>query len=135
MCRFLEIIPCCKVLYHPCASHAYTVTPVRLANISKQGHDAQTIPEASVGWRGDALLQRYRVCELCKRFPPALIHALLSARKTGIKRRKVNMEKIQGREGTLGEETHYRRNLCRIFLRGPWRMQTRSLLYKVKSPY
>lgn len=98
MCRFQEIIPCCKVLYHPRASHTYMVTPPRLANIPTQGRHAQMIPEASVGWRGYALLQRYRVCALRKRFPPALIHMLLSARKTGIKRRKVNMEKIQGRK-------------------------------------
>lgn len=101
MRRFRQMIPRCKVLNHPRASHTYTVTP--LVNISTQGRHAWKIPEARVGWRGGRIaptLQGLRA--LCERFPPALIHPRLSARKTGIKRRKVNMEEIQGREGTLG---------------------------------
>lgn len=115
---FQEVIACCKVLYHPRASHTSTVTLPRFGNSSTQGRHAQASPEASVGWKGRCVAPTPPPPHLPPHTsprPPALIHPLLSARKTRIKRRKVNMEKIQGREGTLGEETHYCRNLCRIF--------------------
>lgn len=49
---FQEMIACCKVLYHPRASHTSTVTLPRLGNSSTQGRHAQASPEASVGWKG-----------------------------------------------------------------------------------
>lgn len=64
------------------------------------------------------------------RFRLAVIQPFLSARKTGIKRQKVNMEKIHWVKRRI-----IAGNLCRIFLRRLWRMQTWSLLYNVKSPY
>lgn len=121
-----------------------TVPPTRVSHL--RGNPAALRKQLHVGtsrsvesWSKCGLERGMRCSNASQHLPPptALIHPLLSARKTRIKRRKVNMEKIQGWEGTLGEETHYCRNLCRIFffLRQLWRMQTRGLLYKVKSPY